>query len=197
MIFNTAKALDLFFELYKYHILLIIFLCYAFLMFCWARRAPNGLIEKFLRTKYILRTMWFFGCWHNWGMFTNPYSYNTNTYATITYSDNTTEDVTIYDGFEGVFVDMPIAKQYHIFEKFMENCFAETAGGEFKVRKSFGIFIKKRYEKSTNKKIKQIDFIDHSSHTPDWITGKTPADTYKKQKVYPFSDKVENIGAQK
>tara|TARA_B100000497_G_C7635018_1_gene381688 strand:+ start:734 stop:1201 length:468 start_codon:yes stop_codon:yes gene_type:complete len=125
MIFNTAKTLDLFFELHKYHILLIIFLCYVFLMFFWARRAPNGLIEKFLRTKYVLRIMWFFGCWHNWGMFTNPYSYNTNTYATITYSDDTTEDITIYDGFEGVFVEMSIAKKYHIFEKFMENCFAE------------------------------------------------------------------------
>ena len=32
-------------------------------------------------------------------------------------------------------------------------------------------------------------------HTPDWITKNVLADTYKKQTVYPFSDKVENIGA--
>jgi len=197
MIFNTAKALDLFFELYKYHMLMVVFLCYAFTMFCWARRAPNDLIRQILKTKYVLRGMWFFGCWHNWGMFTNPYSYNTNTYAIITYSDKSTEDIVIYDGFEGIFVEMTIAKKYHILEKFMENCFAETQGGEFKVRKSFALFIKKRYEKSTNKKIKQIDFLDHSMHTPDWITGSTHTDQYKKQKVYPFNDKVEVIGEKK
>lgn len=110
--------------------------------------------------KYSRKAIVYLGLWHTWAVFSNPWKANRTLLLDVEYDTGEKEIFNLFDCENMIFFDR---KSDTFDEKYAESLFLCK-----QVRSNFVYYIKSYIEKSENKKIKKIEFVEENKEIKLW-----------------------------
>lgn len=157
-------------------------------MYYWTDDRASQFIM--FKTRVIRNIFIFFGFDHNWRMFGNPSSFNTNFWLFIRWDDQSQTSMPLFatpnQSRHYYFIDQEKTEDNHYIIKYVDNLIIHN-----EVKVMFGEFIKRMLEKDTDKKIIRIIMIKHVYSLPDIENRNMPLDP--KNPIFKFRERMQDI----
>lgn len=143
----------------------VFILAFLLIIFTWSLTNNNNIFKKIILIKLFKSNIIYYGLWHSWNMFVDPYRINSIIYANIHFKDNTEIMQEVFNPYKGQFLDgKPCIRDVKYIENILQT---ENGISDFLL-----IYLKKYFTTKFSKTISQIYLVQEYATVSDFYSKK-------------------------
>lgn len=138
---------------------------FLLIIMTWSLSNENNIFKKITSIKFLRTNILFYGLWHSWNMFVDPYRVNSIFYVNIHFKDNKEIIQEVFNPYKGRFLDKKICIRD---VKFIENILDKTNN----INTSFLKYLTRYFTVKFGKTIDQIYLVQEYGVVSDFYLRK-------------------------